>query len=183
MTLERTLESIEANINAGDLGKARDRLHGLLSSYPDNLELRKRLGAVYWRLQMPEMAGRYWYLEEAKDLDMTAACRRFEVQFGNDPAYLLFALKFRGEVEAIKDTFAGQLLLDLDKRARRKHSWYEDYRKRGAGKYRQYKYEAGKHKTRDLIIKWGCITAAVLMVLVFLAGLIEGIGSLIGRIR
>ncbi len=98
MTLERTLESIEANINAGDLGKARDRLHGLLSSYPDTLDSRKRLGAVYWRLQMPEMAGRYWYLEEVKDLDMTAACRRFEAKFGDDPAYLLL-LKFRAKLK------------------------------------------------------------------------------------
>src|SRR5512141_217310 len=175
MALDRTLKSIEDNIRAGDLGKARDRLHGLISSYPDNLELREQLAAVYWRLQMPEMAGRYWYLEEEKDPDMADACRRFEAQFGNDPAYLLFALKFRGDLESIKDTFAGRLLLDLDARARRKHYWYSDFRKRGAAKYRRHRYETGKHRTRDFILKWGCITAAALIALIFFAGLLNGI--------
>jgi hypothetical protein len=68
--IEKSLEIVQKDINNGDLGKARDRLHGLISSSPDNLSLRKLLGNIYWQLQMPEMAGRYWYLEAEKDEKM-----------------------------------------------------------------------------------------------------------------
>ena len=34
MSKDRTLERIESEIVAGDLGKARDRLHGLMRTYP-----------------------------------------------------------------------------------------------------------------------------------------------------
>ncbi|MGE5071923.1 MAG: DUF6584 family protein [Anaerolineae bacterium] len=92
MSLSRTLERIEEEVRRGDLGKARDRLHGLIGTYPDDLGLRERLGRVYWQLQMPEMAGRYWYLAERRDEDMRAACSRFEAHFRNDPALILLAL-------------------------------------------------------------------------------------------
>ena len=74
MPIEETLARIEGEIAAGDLGKARDRLHGLLSTYPADLMLRRKLGDVYWRLQYPEMAGRYWYLVEEKSPQMLEAC-------------------------------------------------------------------------------------------------------------
>ena len=98
MPIEKTLKAIDADIAVGDFGKARDRLHGLLATYPDDLALRRRLGDVYWRLQHPAMADRYWYLEENKTPDMIVACAAFEQSFGNDPFHILLALKFRGDV-------------------------------------------------------------------------------------
>jgi hypothetical protein len=179
MPIEDTLRKVENDIQAGDLGKARDRLHGLISNYPDNIELRDELGQIYWRLQMPEMAGRYWYLVENKDENMAGAGQRFEAKFGNDPALILFAIKFRGDLEAIKDTFAGQVLLDLDLRAKEKHTWYEDFRKKGAAKYQQDKRDSVKNKTSGFVIKWGCITAIVLLILFFLIGVIVSIVAFI----
>ncbi len=64
MSKERTLERVEAEIAGGDLGKARDRLHGLIRTYPDDISLRSRLASIYWKLQYPHMAGCYWFLEE-----------------------------------------------------------------------------------------------------------------------
>ncbi len=55
-----TLKKIEEDILKNDLGKARDRLHGLISTYPNDLELRKKLGEIYFELKHPSMAGRYW---------------------------------------------------------------------------------------------------------------------------
>jgi hypothetical protein len=179
MALEQTLERIEHDIRRGDLGKARDRLHGLIVSYPDNLDLRKQLGGVYWRLQLPEMAGRYWYLIEEKDQNMLSACKRFEAQFGNDPAKILFAIKFKGSLETIKDTYAGRLLLDLQRQAKKKHGWYENFQTRGAEKHHQHKYGTGENKITGFIVKWGCITIMVVLVLLFLAGVIGGINSLL----
>jgi hypothetical protein len=43
MPIDETLDKVASEIAAGDLGKARDRLHGLLNTYPD-LGLRRRLG-------------------------------------------------------------------------------------------------------------------------------------------
>ncbi len=179
MPLERTLQRVQADIDAGDLGKARDRLHGLIVTYPDDLELRERLARVYRQLQLPEMAGRFWYLAEHKDADMLSACRRFEAQFRNDPLLLLFALKFKGNTEMIRDTYAAQVLLDLDRRAHAKHPWYKDYRQRGAARFRHYKHDVGKqHGIRDVILKWGCIAAAVILGLLVLLGAAVGIRTL-----
>ena len=178
MTLDKTLAKIEHDLQVGDLGKARDRIHGLIANYPDNLALRRKLGAVYWRLQMPEMAGRYWYLEEHKDQEMTSACNRFEAQFGNDPMLMLFALRFRGNIELIKDTYPGRLLSELDRRAKEKHRGYENFQRRGAARFQKQPSELEKHKTRNSIIQWGCIILAILSILFFLAGVIDGIMSI-----
>ncbi|MFC7371404.1 DUF6584 family protein [Fictibacillus iocasae] len=88
------LKRVEEDIAAGDLGKARDRLHGLLSTYPDNLEIRKKLGDVYHQLQDPAMAGRYWYLEKEKTPEMQAACEKFEKAHGYKPDRVERALKY-----------------------------------------------------------------------------------------
>lgn len=118
MSIEETLRKVEADSASGDLGRARDRLHGLISTYADDLSLRARLGAVYWRLGYPAMAGLYWYLEEERSPDMEVACRAFERRHGNSAVGMLAALKYRGDVEALRATCAGRTLLDLQQRAR-----------------------------------------------------------------
>ena len=136
MPIEKTLEKIDADVASGDLGKARDRLHGLLATYPEDLALRRRLGDVYWQLQYPAMAGRYWYLEESKTPDMVAACEAFERSCGGSPFHLLLALRFQGNVEAISDTYAGRKLLALQERVRDENRYHIDFQKRGADRYR-----------------------------------------------
>ncbi|WP_414696823.1 DUF6584 family protein [Peribacillus frigoritolerans] len=39
----KTIKKIEEDIEKNDLGKARDRLIGLISTYPNELELRKKI--------------------------------------------------------------------------------------------------------------------------------------------
>ncbi|WP_413024524.1 DUF6584 family protein [Peribacillus frigoritolerans] len=41
-----TIKKIEEDIEKNDLGKARDGLIGLFSPYPNELELRKKLGDI-----------------------------------------------------------------------------------------------------------------------------------------
>jgi hypothetical protein len=158
---DNTMAMIEKDMQSGNLGKARDRLHGLLVSYPDNLNLRKQLGDIYWLLQMPDMAGRYWYLEEMKDERMNTACHIFEEQFKNDPAFILLSIKFKGNTEKDPDIFANQTLERLHKKAREKHSWYADYRKKGIAKYQRVTEDPKKGKTSSKMIKWGCIILAI----------------------
>jgi hypothetical protein len=85
MKLQGKRIRIEKDIENNDLGKARDRLHGFISIYPDELELRKKLRGVYFKLQYPAMAGRYWYFEENKTPEMIQVCLQFEKSMRNNP--------------------------------------------------------------------------------------------------
>lgn len=98
---EKTLIKIEKDIKNNDLGKARERLHGLIQSYPNDLSLRKKLGDIYFRLQYPTMAGRYWYLEENKTPEMIQACQQFEKSMGNNTNEIVRVLKFKGDSTTI----------------------------------------------------------------------------------
>lgn len=169
MSIEQTLERIDRDIASGDHGKARDRLHGLIATYPDDLTLRRKLGDVYWKLQYPAMAGRYWYLEEDKSSTMVAACQAFEHSCGKDPLQILLALKFRGDVESIRDTLAGRTLLQLHAEARSKHRYYVDFRKRGAERYDQATSVEG---LTDRVLKAGCIVSLLIALGLLVVGLL-----------
>ncbi len=179
MPLAQTLQKVEDDIQRGDLGKAVSRLHGLIASYPDDLALREKLGSVYWKLQQPAMAGRYWYLVENKDENMQSACKSFEAACGNDPARMLFALKFRGDTEAIRDAYAGRVLSELDRSARKVHSWYDSFRARASAKNPHPAPKSISSKARDFSMMLGCIVAAVLLLLLFLVGLITSVEAIL----
>lgn len=117
MGLDETLYKIQCDLEAGNFGKARDRLHGLLSSYPNNLDIRRRLGLVYWDLKYPVNAGRYWYLQETKTPEMIKACKEFEENCGNHPFQILRSLKFKGDINQIGE-HARLTIMGLQKRAK-----------------------------------------------------------------
>jgi hypothetical protein len=121
MPLQKSLAIVEQDIRNGDLGKARDRLLGLSTAYPDDLNIRHRLGEIYWNLRFPAMAGRYWYLEERTSPQIQEACAAFEHAFGNDPLQMYQAIKFKGEISLIEGTFAGQILVSLREQAQEKY--------------------------------------------------------------
>ncbi len=170
MPLDQTLKKIDQEIAASDYGKARERLHGLLSTYPDDLMLRRKLGEVYWKLHYIQRAGCYWYLEEEKTPEMLSACRSFERACGHDPLKILLALKFRGNVDAIQGEFAGRTLLGLHEQARRTHRNYVDFRHKGAEKYHQpgqARDRASRYAGRLWLIGCGVIILLVLALAAF----------------
>ena len=99
--IAKTLKKVEEDIKNDNLGKARDRLHGLISTFPNKLELRKKLGDIYFELKYPAMAGRYWYLVENKSAKMIKACNEFEKSMGNDPNNIVRALKYKGDKDML----------------------------------------------------------------------------------
>ncbi|MHB8050871.1 MAG: DUF6584 family protein [Coriobacteriia bacterium] len=117
MSLQESLARVSQDIDNGDLGKARDRLEGMLSGYPDELSVRDLLGEVYWRLQYPERAGRCWYLLESTRPEMDVAKRAFESRHGSDAWLLLDALAYHGGLESLAGTYADGVVRDLAKRA------------------------------------------------------------------
>jgi hypothetical protein len=163
MSIESTLQRIEEEIRLGKLGKARDRLHGLLSNDPKNLLIREKLGNIYWKLQMPELAGKYWYLIENKTIEMVEASRSFERRYGNDPMQILFALKYKSDDESNK--YINGILSNLHQKAKEQYNWYEDYRKRGGYKFRYYNPSNHK-KTNNKLFTLGCLSI-ILLILIF----------------
>lgn len=101
MAKDETLRNVEYDISKGNYEKARARLHSLIWTYPDDLDLRRRLGDIYWLLQIPKKAGQYWYLEKDKTPEMESACKVFEAAYGGDPLLMLQELKFQGDRKAI----------------------------------------------------------------------------------
>lgn len=160
---EATLERIESEIAAGDLGKARDRLQGLIGTYPDDLALRSRLAEVYWKLQYPAMAGCYWYLEENQTNDTRRAIAAFEKRCGNDPWIIWQRLKFKGDPEELP-TFARQRLQLLLVRCVERDP-------RRAGKH----LDVGRPvppPAQRLFISIGCLTTVILVAACLITGLV-----------
>lgn len=56
------LERAEVDLARGDVRKARDRLKGLVNTYPDDLEIRRLLAEAYRRYRQFAEAGRWGYL-------------------------------------------------------------------------------------------------------------------------
>ncbi|MEH0423685.1 DUF6584 family protein [Streptomyces sp. B21-083] len=107
MPLRETLARVDADLAAGRVPVARQRLRGLVSAFPYDLTLRRRLAEVYRLYGDAAEAGRWMYLEEDRDADETAA---FEARYGRD-GELMKALAWRGPEAMAATAFAeGQLV-------------------------------------------------------------------------
>ncbi|MFG2329368.1 DUF6584 family protein [Streptomyces sp. NPDC048604] len=107
MPLKETLARVDADLAAGRVPVARQRLRGLVSSFPYDLTLRRRLAEVYRLYGDAAEAGRWMYLEEDRDAGETAA---FEARYGS-PGRRMQALAWRGPEALAATAFAeGQLV-------------------------------------------------------------------------
>ncbi|MFF5468789.1 DUF6584 family protein [Streptomyces achromogenes] len=107
MPLSETLARVDADLTAGRVPLARQRLRGLVSSFPHDLTLRRRLAEVYRLYGDAAEAGRWMYLEEDRDAEETAA---FEARYGS-PAWRMKALAWRGRESLAATAFAEHRLV------------------------------------------------------------------------
>ncbi|MET9123452.1 DUF6584 family protein [Streptomyces sp. NPDC004528] len=107
MPLRDTLARVDADLAAGRIPVARQRLRGLVSSFPDDLALRRRLAEVYRLYGEPAEAGRWMYLEQNRDTDETAA---FERRYRTAPRRMR-ALAWRGPESLARSAFAREQLV------------------------------------------------------------------------
>ncbi|MFF8838703.1 DUF6584 family protein [Streptomyces sp. NPDC015130] len=107
MPVSNTLACVDADLAAGRVPMARQRLRGLVSSYPYDLTLRRRLAEVYRLYGDAAEAGRWTYLEEDRDADETTA---FEERYGS-PARRMKALAWRGPEALAATAFAEERLV------------------------------------------------------------------------
>ncbi|MGI8824885.1 MAG: DUF6584 family protein [Chloroflexota bacterium] len=162
MSKETTLRKIDEATAAGDHGAARDRLQGLLATYPADLSIRKRLGEVYWRLGNPSMAGRYWYLEEGGSDAMVSARAAFERSCGNNAQRMLRMLKFKGDIETPAGSYAARTLRELRQRAEAERPQPSPEE---IARWREWRYKSA-------ITFYSCSAIAVSAVLLLVVGLI-----------
>ncbi|MET9774018.1 DUF6584 family protein [Streptomyces sp. NPDC006367] len=107
MPVDETLARVDADLAAGRIPVARQRLRGLVSSFPRDLTLRRRLAEVYRLYGDAAEAGRWMYLEEDRDAGETAA---FEARYGS-AGRRMRALAWRGPEAMAATAFArGQLV-------------------------------------------------------------------------
>ncbi|MFE3899879.1 DUF6584 family protein [Streptomyces sp. NPDC059153] len=106
MALKETLERVDADLAAGRVPMARQRLRGLVSSYPHYPALRRRLADIYRMYGDPAEAGRWTYLEEDGLPEEVAA---FEKRY-SDPVRRMRALAWQGPESAADSPFAEEQL-------------------------------------------------------------------------
>lgn len=103
-----TRERIEQEISEGKLGIARDRLYGLLRTFPHDVEIRSRLGDVYSKLGYPAEAGRFWFLDSDLTEEKLAAVDEFRRRCQANPALMLRRLRIECTPESLS-TFHARL--------------------------------------------------------------------------
>ncbi|MFF5423050.1 MULTISPECIES: DUF6584 family protein [unclassified Streptomyces] len=109
MPLDETLARVDADLAAGRVPLARQRLRGLVGSYPWDLTLRRRLAAVYRLYGDAAEAGRWMYLEEDRDPQETAAFERRYVS----ARWRMKALAWRGPEALAATPFAADRLAEV----------------------------------------------------------------------
>lgn len=76
MAEKETQQRIAEDLAMGNLAMARQRLRGLVGSYPDRQDLRLQLADLYRRSGQPGQAGRWSFLSEDADPSELAAFAR-----------------------------------------------------------------------------------------------------------
>lgn len=115
MSIESTLARVEADLAAGRRPLARQRLRGLVGTYPERLDLRGRLAETYRADGDAAQAGRWTYLAEDRAAAEVAA---FERAYA-DPIRRMRALGWRAEESEAATEFARTVLRELREEAER----------------------------------------------------------------
>ncbi|MFF4715938.1 DUF6584 family protein [Streptomyces eurythermus] len=173
MPLSETLARVDADLAAGRVPLARQRLRGLVSSFPYDLTLRRRLAEVYRLHGDAAEAGRWMYLEEDRDAAETAA---FEARYGS-PAWRMKALAWRGPEAMAANAFAERQLVAVRTACAEELGHAVDWDDPDSyqdGLEEDSEDPAQPWSVRDVLVGGGCLV----VVLVFLAIWVNGVVAL-----
>lgn len=101
----------QADLDAGRLWKARDRLSGALRTAPHDEAILEFLGETYWRMGDHPAAARYWILTGRSSPEAETARLAFEERTGRSLRAQLSELPARHPLAAYPDAAEGQLAL------------------------------------------------------------------------
>jgi hypothetical protein len=157
------MRRVEEDVAAGRLSMARQRLRGLVGSYPQRLDLREQLADLYRREGILSQAGRWSFLSESRDYE---ELRAFEREYA-DPVDRMRAVGWRGPEDAAGE-LARERLAALRAEAERKVG-------------RPVPWERAAQLQTDTT--WGDRVFAVVAILVLGLVVLGGISFLIEGIR
>jgi len=167
MPVDRTLARVEADLAAGELALACRRLEGLVTSFPERLDLREQLAEVCRRRGDRVQAGRWSYLAERRDPAEVAAFERS----ARRPVRRMRALAWVTDPETAATAVARERLTELRDRARR--------RNRDPGvTYEQLRTAVSPPTDRPTLARRAVVAAAV--ALLCLAAALSLVGVLAG---
>ncbi|MFJ3088307.1 DUF6584 family protein [Streptomyces sp. NPDC086838] len=171
MPLRETLARVDAELAAGRVPLARQRLRGLISSFPHDLTLRRRLAEVYRLYGDTAEAGRWMYLEEDRNAEETAA---FEAR-NRSSGRRMKALAWRGSEATAATAFAEAQLVAV-RTARAKElghtvSWDEpaSYCDNLKG---ERETPSGPWTVGGVLAGVGCLGAALVFLAIWVNGLV-----------
>jgi len=170
------LERARADIAAGTLWKARDRLHGAFKSDPANQEVLNLLGQTLFDMGDLPAAGRYWYLTTTESEESERARRALGDRYGHNDTQIALALPVRAELDEFPPDVKARLS-DLGERAKRQskadvfQSWGRPERR-----------EAKRWKPPGPAAQFFAAVFGAALLLLFVVVLILGVQTLIGHI-
>ncbi|GAQ72513.1 hypothetical protein T45_04265 [Streptomyces turgidiscabies] len=173
MSLTETLARVDADLAAGRVPVARQRLRGLVSSFPYDLTLRRRLAEVYRLYGDAAEAGRWMYLEEDRDADETAAFEARYVSHG----WRMKALAWRGPEAMAGTAFAEGQLVAVRSACAEELAYpvgWEDSAFRRYGLDEESEEPSGPWSVSGVLAGTGCLVG----VLAFLAIWVNGVVAL-----
>ncbi|MFC8175799.1 DUF6584 family protein [Streptomyces sp. NPDC057325] len=171
MTLSNTLARVDADLAAGRVPVARQRLRGLVSSFPCDLTLRRRLAEVYRLYGDAAEAGRWMYLEEDRREDETVAFqeryrspgRRMKALGWRGPEALAATAFAEGQLAAVRGARAGELERPVD--------WDrpDSYEERAGETWRP---EGRNRSLAGVLVGGGCVVGVLLNLAIWVVGLV-----------
>lgn len=156
-----TLEKIEREIAEGKLGIARDRLHGLSLTYPEDVSLRSRQGDIYSQLGLPIEAGRCWILDDEPNEEKTEAVDAFLRSCNNHPVAILKRLKVRCDPQDLSTITAQQKIEEL----------FKGCKKRGR-KVPEFRENFGTDYPSDNLAIFGGVALLIIVLIIFGVGVV-----------
>lgn len=119
---KETLQRVHEDLEAGRVTMARQRLRGLVGSYPQRLDLREQLADLYRRDGITSQAGRWSFLSESlSEPELRAFVREYE-----DPVHRMKVLGWRGAEDAAGEVARERLAAlraEAERTAGRSLSW------------------------------------------------------------
>ncbi|MFD7137336.1 DUF6584 family protein [Streptomyces sp. NPDC059894] len=170
MPVTDTLARVDADLAAGRVPMARQRLRGLVSSFPDDLTLRRRLAEVYRLYDEPAEAGRWMYLEEDRDTGETSA---FEARY-RTPQQRMRALAWRGPESSARSAFARETLAAVRQACSDAVGHPVDWDT--ASSARHDGPEPGPRPITSFLAGTGCLVVLLAMVAIWVNGLVALFG-------
>ncbi len=156
MAKEGTLKQVDFDLSDGRLGVARDRMHGLIHAYPDDLSLRTKLGGIYWQLGYPIEAGRFWFLDEPETDDQAIAIRAFLKSCNDDPTIVFKRIKLRCKPKYFDSPFAREKIEELIAICRKRNIQIPIYLLDDADEAATYQTRKSSTTKRDRFVLVGC---------------------------